>query len=681
MKRSFRKMLTVIVTITMVFAVAAPVTAYYEQYSDYTFEYAGYDFEYENCNLKIELEQPEVPKGYVETKYEYEYEYGYVDSGDYYEYGYGDRYGYVDSEIKNIEKIESLEDNIYGSYAPVLVWTGDDVLIPEGQEHVYFSLTLDSTPLGQTFFSAPLSMVFPSNVFVAPDPMMACSAFQGSDTGIGYAMASFHPMPPTGMTDIGFTYGGLSPIGGLYKVTLTFRLNIVAGALFDPGEEVTMNLRRGVAVGLNPEYSNIMFMRGGYIDVTYAPGMPSSQTPGTAVQNMPQLVQPTLIGGTVTAASAPSTPGYNFTGWLVSGGPTGWTLPGIDGVVQPGATFVMPAAAVTLTAQWTQVQNQPGTGNPGTEIITVTFDLQGGSATFPLTQTVERGARISAPMPEPIRENFTFVGWYTAEIGGTQFNFATPITANTTIFARWQSVLIKLPDRTTTQIGDTINWTLKGFHNPTDFGVTNFAIVDTPGLGLNFQSGRLPAFTNGSGITYDIFYSVYYDDTWRTHRTGVDASRPYNFNLPQDGSTFYSGIKFCFGDVPVGFGLGNEIVLTFVVGYGAPNNELINRFFLLYNEKEIEGKNPDKPTVLFPGGGNGIDSEAPEDDGYYAVHDSEYFEIGDSSVPLGGFESYRRSNVPQTGVDGSDVGLMLISLLALTILKKRKVTDNIITLR
>ncbi|MCL2353560.1 MAG: InlB B-repeat-containing protein, partial [Defluviitaleaceae bacterium] len=172
--------------------------------------------------------------------------------------------------------------------------------------------------------------------------------------------------------------------------------------------------------------------------------------------------------------------------------------------------------------------------------------------------------------------------------------------------------LLKTPDRTTVSPGQTINWTLQGFHNPTGYPVANFAIIDTPGVGLNFQSGSLPAFTNGTGITYDIRYRIAGDNTWHTHIAGVDAAAPFSFSLPQTGSLHYTYIGLFFGDVPAGFGASNEIVLTFIVGSYAPNNLLINNFAIMFNNITIPGETPDNPpTLLRPGGEGGGPATTP----------------------------------------------------------------------
>ena len=420
-----------------------------------------------------------------------------------------------------------------------------------------------------------------------------------------------------------------------------------------------------------------------FISVTNITGVQATKTAGVSL----------ALTGTVLPANATNSslvwdiadPGT--TGATISGNMLSTTAAGNATVQATIANGI--ATGVDYTQNFNIAVTAPpagGTGPPDDGIIldevTVNFDLQGGTATFPLTHILTSGATISEPMPPPTRENATFAGWYTSATGGTQFNFAWSITSDTTIFARWHSVLIKKPTNMTAQIGETIDWTLRGFHNPNDFSVTNFAILDAPGFGLNFQSGRLPAFTNGSGITYDILYRIYGDDTWHLRHGSVDASRPFNFYLPQDGSTYYPRIKFYFGDVPASFGLGNEIVMTFIVGYGAPNNHLINRFFLLYNENEIEGKNPNTPVVL-PQSANaadGSDGESQAYDDYYAIRgrDGEYFIIGDSNIPLGMFEAHGSSDIPQTGVGGNGIGLMLLSLFALVFLRKRKDTNAVV---
>jgi len=58
-------------------------------------------------------------------------------------------------------------------------------------------------------------------------------------------------------------------------------------------------------------------------------------------------------------------------------------------------------------------------------------------------QTVRRNEKVIKP-DDPKKEGFTFNGWYTASNLVVQFDFNTPITANTTIYACWKEVVLNI---------------------------------------------------------------------------------------------------------------------------------------------------------------------------------------------------------------------------------------------
>jgi len=150
--------------------------------------------------------------------------------------------------------------------------------------------------------------------------------------------------------------------------------------------------------------------------------------------------------------------------------------------------------------------------------------------------------------------------------------------------------LSREPDRTDLAAGDTVNWTLRGFHNYTSGRVSDFTVVDIPSRGLNFVSGKTPAFTNSAGITFDIRYTVAGSREWRVHAANLDASQPHYFSLPQPGELYYTNIGFFFGDIPAYFGYGNEVVMSFVVGNDDAGSALLSRFMVRYGNVEREGK-------------------------------------------------------------------------------------------
>lgn len=80
--------------------------------------------------------------------------------------------------------------------------------------------------------------------------------------------------------------------------------------------------------------------------------------------------------------------------------------------------------AITLCAAW------------NTDPCTVTFDSNGGSAVA--EKGVLRGYPVAGPA-NPTRAHYGFAGWYLAN-SDTAFDFATPITQDTTLVARWTAI-------------------------------------------------------------------------------------------------------------------------------------------------------------------------------------------------------------------------------------------------
>lgn len=83
----------------------------------------------------------------------------------------------------------------------------------------------------------------------------------------------------------------------------------------------------------------------------------------------------------------------------------------------------VPTGDVTLTAKWNINQ------------YTVKFVSDHGSFA---DQTIEHGKLIdTGKLTIPEVEGYTFVGWYADEAHKTKFDFSTPITSNTTVYAKW----------------------------------------------------------------------------------------------------------------------------------------------------------------------------------------------------------------------------------------------------
>ena len=136
------------------------------------------------------------------------------------------------------------------------------------------------------------------------------------------------------------------------------------------------------------------------------------------------LSQNVALGGFAARPHTdPTKDGYNFVDWYTTAGPT-------DGAVFAFAMTPI-AVATTIHARWTDQA-----------VHTVTFDTHNGTP-VPLSQNVVQGGFATRPLMRPERDGYIFVDWYTTAgpSDGVVFAFTTtPITAATTIHARWIAV-------------------------------------------------------------------------------------------------------------------------------------------------------------------------------------------------------------------------------------------------
>ena len=130
---------------------------------------------------------------------------------------------------------------------------------------------------------------------------------------------------------------------------------------------------------------------------------------GTAVASQ------TVANG--TAATRPADPtldGFEFQGWLTESG--------------EAYDFAAPVTGdLKLCASWA-ASSEPLVA------CTVTFDSAGGSAIA--SQVTASGYTVDEP-DSPVLEGFSFMYW--ADANGSKFNFATPVTGDTTLYAHWNA--------------------------------------------------------------------------------------------------------------------------------------------------------------------------------------------------------------------------------------------------
>jgi uncharacterized repeat protein (TIGR02543 family) len=115
---------------------------------------------------------------------------------------------------------------------------------------------------------------------------------------------------------------------------------------------------------------------------------------------------------TASQPTAPTKTGYTFAGWYS------------DAAQTTAFTFTTAITAdTTLYAKW-QINS-----------YTVSFTSNGGSAVT--SQSVTYNTTATAPVV-PTKTGYTFAGWYSDAALTTAFAFTTAITADTTLYAKWQ---------------------------------------------------------------------------------------------------------------------------------------------------------------------------------------------------------------------------------------------------
>lgn len=168
-------------------------------------------------------------------------------------------------------------------------------------------------------------------------------------------------------------------------------------------------------------------------------------------------------GEKATRPADPSRDGYDFDDWYVD--------------AEFSATYDFNAAvtqSITLYANWY---------DSSVVYRTVTFDLNytGSEST---TKKVADNSRLST-VANPEREGYAFVAWYTDAACTQAFSFATKITADTTLYARWATQYVFEAEHT--YLRDKIGPSSSG-----EGSYLDMLYEDTLGLGAS----------NGYAVTY-----------------------------------------------------------------------------------------------------------------------------------------------------------------------------------
>lgn len=118
-------------------------------------------------------------------------------------------------------------------------------------------------------------------------------------------------------------------------------------------------------------------------------------------------------GEKATVPETPTKEGFTFDAWYTS----------TDYATRWDFTKDVVTKDLTLYARWTA------------NSFTVTFNTNGGSA-IDAIEVAEGG--LLTEIPTPVKEGFTFAGWYTDEELTEEFNDENPITADIILYAKWE---------------------------------------------------------------------------------------------------------------------------------------------------------------------------------------------------------------------------------------------------
>ncbi len=124
----------------------------------------------------------------------------------------------------------------------------------------------------------------------------------------------------------------------------------------------------------------------------------------------------------INSIPTPIKEGYQFEGWYLN-----------EELTELLDDDFSPLNEITLYAKWTLI--------PVINTYTITFITNGGTIIDSLS--VEEGSTISEPS-EPVKEGFTFEGWYIDQSLTQIYSFTSLITSDTILYAKWEEIEIPL---------------------------------------------------------------------------------------------------------------------------------------------------------------------------------------------------------------------------------------------
>ena len=267
---------------------------------------------------------------------------------------------------------------------------------------------------------------------------------------------------------------------------------------------------------------------------------------------------------------------------------------------------------------------------------TLTFDTMGGSKIAP--ETVRHGLTVAKPK-DPVNGGYIFDGWYTDKTYRTPYNFATPLTQDTTIYAKW--FLIVLPGVTDKKATPKLNTSdhfayVQGYPNGTVKPAGNITRAETAAIlfRLMDDASRKTYYSTKSGFR-DVASGSWYNTYVATlNNAGVITDSSNGYFRPNEAITRAelaamlakfsetTGAANYFNDVSASHWAANAIAICAKLGWitGYPDGTFrpdknVTRAELMAMINRATGRAPKSADAFLPGMKTWIDNTA--DKWYY----------------------------------------------------------------
>ena len=253
---------------------------------------------------------------------------------------------------------------------------------------------------------------------------------------------------------------------------------------------------------------------------------------------------------------------------------------------------------------------------------TLTFDTLGGSRVAPVT--VRHGLTV-AKLADPVYGGFLFDGWYTDKTFRTLYNFASPLTTDTTVYAKW--IPITLPGTTVKKTAPKLNTSdhfayVQGYPNGTVKPAGNITRAETAAIlfRLMDEGSRKTYYSTKSGFR-DVASGSWYNTYVATlNNAGVITDSSNGYFRPNEAITRAelaamlakfsetTGAANYFNDVSAKYWAANAIAICAKLGWitGYPDGTFrpdknVTRAELMAMINRATGRAPKSADAFLPG--------------------------------------------------------------------------------